>query len=240
MAGLTGTIVEVLRKSKIFAPRRPLLLIYSPLFGMSDVRFLVADANPSVQKFFQQLIIGYGFEADSIKTASTPRAALNLASEHAPHMLLSDCYADGELSAFDLHREALAHNPDCRLALISAQVNDTLTQQAQQANALFYLAKPFTAAEVKQAMSNALAQLGKQHPAIAKIMQSPAAAAGQTVAATTRRPVLPALPKFKAGDAVLYLGRYDTVKNVILRQGELVVSLLGTPGMVLASKLTKL
>jgi hypothetical protein len=55
-----------------------------------------------------------------------------------------------------------------------------------------------------------------------------------------QRPVLPALPKFKAGDAVLYLGRYDTVKNVILRQGELVVSLLGTPGMVLASKLTKL
>jgi CheY-like chemotaxis protein len=192
---------------------------------MSDVRFLVADANPSVQKFFQQLIVGYGFEADSIKTASTPHAALALASEHAPHMLLSDCYTDGELSAFDLHREALTRNPDCRLALMSAQVNDTLTQQAQQANALFYLAKPFTAAEVKQAMADALALLGKQHPAIAKKMQ---------------RPVLPALPKFKAGDAVLYLGRYDTVKHVILRQGELVVSLLGTPGMVLASKLTKL
>ena len=41
---------------------------------MPDVRFLVADASPSVQKFFQQLIVGYGFEADSIKTASTYRA----------------------------------------------------------------------------------------------------------------------------------------------------------------------
>jgi DNA-binding NtrC family response regulator len=207
---------------------------------MPDVRFLVADANPSVQKFFHQLIVGYGFEADGIKTASTAHAALALASEHAPHMLLSDCYTDGELSAFDLHREALTRNPDCRLALMSAQVNDALTQQAQQANALFYLAKPFTAAEVKQAMADALALLGKQHPAIAQKMQPPAAATSQTAAAPPQRPVLPALPKFKAGDAVLYLGRYDTVKNVILRQGELVVSLLGTPGMVLASKLTKL
>jgi CheY-like chemotaxis protein len=207
---------------------------------MPDVRFLVADANPSVQKFFHQLIVGYGFEADSIKTASSAHAALALASEHAPHMLLSDCYADGEVSAFDLHREALTHNPECRLALMSAQVNDTLTQQAQQANALFYLAKPFTAAEVKQAMSSALELLGKQHPVIAKRMQHPATSASRTAAAPQQRPALPALPKFKAGDAVLYLGRYDTVKNVILRQGELVVSLLGTPGMVLATKLTKL
>jgi CheY-like chemotaxis protein len=207
---------------------------------MSDVRFLVADANPSVQKFFQQLIVGYGFDADSIKTAGTPQAALTLASEHAPHLLLSDCYADGEVSAFDVHREALARNPECRLALMSAQVNDTLTQQAQQANALFYLAKPFTAAEVKQAMANALVLLGKQHPAIAKKMQRPATAASQVAPLPPQRPALPALPKFKAGDAVLYLGRYDTVKNVILRQGELVVSLLGTPGLVLATKLTKL
>jgi DNA-binding NtrC family response regulator len=213
---------------------------------MPDVRFLVADANPSVQKFFQQLIVGYGFEADSIKTASTAQAALALATEHAPHMLLSDCYANGEVSAFDLHREALTRNPDCRLALMSAHVNDTLTQQAQQANALFYLAKPFTAAEVKEAMSRAMEQLGNQHPAIARKLHSAVAPTNQAGAAptsaktATQRPILPALPKLKAGDAVLYLGRYDTVKNVILRQGELVVHLVGTPGMVPASKLTKL
>jgi CheY-like chemotaxis protein len=199
---------------------------------MSEVRFLVADSNPSVQKFFQQLITSYGFDASSVKTASTPEAALALATEHAPHFLLSDCYADGAVSAFDLHREALTHNPDCRLALMSAYINDTLTQQARQANALFYLAKPFTAAEVKQAMTHALELLSKQHPAVAqKLKPAPTPAS---------RPVLPALPKFKAGDAVLHQGRYDTVKNVILRQGELVVNLMGTPGMIPASKLTKL
>ena len=197
---------------------------------MPDVRFLVADASPSVQKFFQQLIVGYGFEIDSIQTASTPQAARTLATEHAPHLLLSDCYSDAEFSAFDLHREALRHNPDCRLALMSAHTNATLTQRAQRANALFHVAKPFTAAEIKQAMDNALDVLAQRHPAVAQ-KRHPAPAA---------RPVLPVLPKFKPGDAVLYLGRYDTVKNVILRQGELVVSLLGTPGMVPATKLTKL
>ena len=37
----------------------------------------------------------------------------------------------------------------------------------------------------------------------------------------------------------MYQGRYETVKNVILRQGEMVVLLAGTPGMVPASKLSK-
>jgi CheY-like chemotaxis protein len=219
-------------------------LITPPLFVMSEVRFLVADSNPSVQKFFQQLIVSYGFDASSIKTASTPEAALTLATEHAPHLLLSDCYADGGVSAFDLHREALTRNPDCRLALMSAYINDTLTQQARQANALFYLAKPFTAAEVKQAMSHALELLSKQHPTVAQKLQSTAAPANQTGSPQNppppARPATPSTPKFKSGDAVLYQGRYDTIKNVILRQGELVVNLLGTPGMVPASKLTKL
>lgn len=204
---------------------------------MPDVRFLVADASPSVQKFFQQLIVGYGFEADSIKTASTAQAALALSTEHAPHLLLSDCYTDAEVSAFDIHRAALTRNPHCRLALMSRQLNEALTLQAEQADALFYLAKPFTAAEVKQAMAAAFEMLGKRHPEIAQKLQGTAAGASQPAPAP--RPSLPVLQKFKAGDDVLYLGRYDTVNNVILRKGELVVSLLGTPGMVLASKLTK-
>jgi CheY-like chemotaxis protein len=211
---------------------------------MSEVRFLVADGNPSVQKYFQQLITGYGFDASSVKTASSPEAALTLATEHAPHFLLSDCYADSEVSAFDLHREALTHNPDCRLALISSYINDTLTEQARKANALFYLAKPFTAAEVKQAMTHALELLSKQNPAVAQKLKPAATPANQTVTPpmppAASRPVLPALPKFKTGDAVLHQGRYDTVKNVIFRQGELVVNLAGTPGMIPASKLTKL
>jgi DNA-binding NtrC family response regulator len=211
---------------------------------MSDVRFLVTDGSPSVQKFFQQLIVGYGFEADSIRTASTPAAAMALASEHAPHLLLSDCFADGEVSAFDLHREALTRNPDCRLALMSTHINDELTQQARQANALFYLAKPFTAAEVKQAMTHALELLSKQHPAVAQKLQPAAAPANQPgkapIPPAASRPALPAMPKLKAGDAVLYQGRYDTIKNVIFRKNELVVNLSGTPGMVPASKLTKL
>jgi DNA-binding NarL/FixJ family response regulator len=204
---------------------------------MPDVRFLVADKSPSVQKFFQQLIVGYGFEPESVKTAGTPDAAMALASAHAPHMLLSDCYTAADVSAFDLHREALSHNPHCRLALMSAHVNDTLTQQAQQADALFYLAKPFTAAEVKDAMSKALALMSKHHPGVAQKLR-PAASPARP--APTPRPSLAPMPKLKAGDAVLYQGRYETVKDVILRQGELVIHLLGTPGMVLASKLTKL
>jgi len=196
---------------------------------MPAIRFLVADSSPAIQTFLRQLIEGYGFEPSCIKTTGTPHAALEVAAEHQPHLLLTDCYSKDSVNGFSLHQSVQKLNPQCQFGLMSAHMSPTMSEQAQRAGALFQLAKPFTAADIKAAMAKALAQMAPLHPQVARKLQ-PAPA----------RPALPPLPKFQAGDAVLYQGRYETVKDVIFRQGELVVHLQGTPGMVPATKITKL
>jgi CheY-like chemotaxis protein len=196
---------------------------------MSAIRFLVADNSTAIQTFLRQLLEGYGFEPSSIKTTHTPQAALEVAAEHQPHLLLTDCYSKELVSGFSLHQSLQKLNPQCRFGLMSAHMGPTMAEQAQRAGALFQLAKPFTAADIKAAVAKAMEHMAQLHPEVAHKLQPVAA-----------RPVLPTLPKFQAGDAVLYQGRYETVKDVIFRQGELVVHLQGTPGMVPATKITKL
>lgn len=199
--------------------------------SMSAILFLIADSSPAIQTFLRQLLEGYGFEPSWIHTTGSPQAAMEVAARHRPDVLLTDCHSKTSISGFALHQSLLQQNPQCRLGLMSAHMDADMAAQAQQASALFHLAKPFSLADIKAAMAKALAQLAEDHPVVAQKLRPAAAPA---------RPALPVLPKFQAGDAVLYQGRYETVKDVIFRQGELVVHLLGTPGMVPAVNLTKL
>lgn len=196
---------------------------------MPAIHFLVADCSPAIQTFLRQLLEGYGFEPSWIKTTSTPHAALELAAEHQPHLLLTDCYSKESVNGLALYQSLQMLNTQCQFGLMSAHMSPTLEEQAQRAGALFHLAKPFAATDIKAAVAKALEQMAAVHPQVAHKLKPNSA-----------RLTLPPLPKFKAGDAVLYQGRYETVKDVIFRQGELVVHLQGTPGMVPATKLTKL
>lgn len=198
---------------------------------MSAIHFLVADTSPAVQTFLRQLLESYGFEPAWVKTASSSQAALEIAAEHRPHVLLSDCFSRDALTGLALHQHVLQYNPQCQFGLMSAQLDATLTQQAQRAGALFYLRKPFTASEIKGAMAKAMEKLAETYPPIARMLHPTSAQAA--------RQLIPVMPKFKDGDTVIYQGRQDTVKHVIFRRGELVVQLRGTLGMVEAYKLKR-
>ncbi|WP_294769719.1 response regulator [uncultured Rhodoferax sp.] len=197
---------------------------------MSATRFLVADSSPAIQTFLRQLLEGYGFEPADIKTVSTPQAAIEVAAEHQPLLLLTDNYSKDQTSGMALHQAVLSHNPQCRFGLMAANLDATLQETAEAAGALFVLGKPFTAPDIRAAVAQALETLSSQHPQIASRLRPHAPAP---------RRQIPLPPRIQAGDAVMYQGRYETVKNVILRQGEMVVLLAGTPGMVPASKLSK-
>jgi CheY-like chemotaxis protein len=196
---------------------------------MSATRFLVADSSPAIQTFLRQLLEGYGFEPGSIKTASTPQAAVEFAAGHPPDLLLTDSFPKESLSGLALHQTLLSHNPQCQLGFMAAGMDATLQEQAESAGALFVLAKPFTAPDIRTAVAEALEALSIHHPHVASKLRPQAPI----------RLSVPLPPRIQAGDAVIYQGRYETVKNVILRQGELVVHLQGTPGMVPASKLSR-
>jgi DNA-binding NarL/FixJ family response regulator len=204
---------------------------------MSAVSFLISDPSPALQTFTQQLLTGYGFDAAAIKTTSNPHAAAEMAPSLKPDFLIADWFAKETLTGIALHQTIQKTHPNCHLALLSQAHTPTHQQEADEAGALFLLAKPFTADAMRSAVRTALEQLAPLHPGIARKLKP------QQAIAQPARPVYvppPRLPQFKPGDRVVYANRTESVKNVILRRGELVVQLDGIPGMVEASKIKRL
>lgn len=199
---------------------------------MSAVSFLISDPSHALQTFVQQLLTGYGFDAAAIKTTDDPQAALEVAQSLKPAFLLTDWFAKESMTGIALHQAMLKTNPGCQFALLSSANSATHRQEAEQAGALFLLAKPFTADAMRTEMRKALEQLAKLHPDIAQRLKP----------AVSARPApiqLPSLPQLKPGDRVTYANRTESVKYVILRRGELVVQLEGIPGLIEASKITR-
>lgn len=206
------------------------------LAPMSAVSFLICDPSPALQLFTQKLLSGYGFDAAAIKTASNPQAAAEIAASQKPDFLVTDWFAKESINGIALYKSLLKDNPNCQFALLAQDSSPTLAQEAEEAGALFLLAKPFTADAMRSAVRAALEQLVPLHPGIASKLHPPGSQ-------KPARPVYvapPDLPQFKPGDRVVYANRTESVKYVILRRGELVLQLDGIPGMVEATKVRRL
>ncbi len=212
--------------------------MFPPIFllaPMSAVSFLISDPSPALQTFTQQLLLGYGFDAAAIKTTPSPQAAAEVAASQKPDFLITDWFAKESLNGIALYKTLLKDNPNCQFALLSQHSSPTHQQEADEAGALFLLAKPFTADAMRTAVRTALEQLAPLHPGIASKLSplsSPKPARPVYVA--------PPLPQFKPGDRVVYANRTESVKHVILRRGELVLQLDGIPGMVETTKVKRL
>ena len=180
---------------------------------------MVADGSPALQTFARQLFQSYGYPAGDIKTVSTPHAALEAAAELVPDFLLTDAFPKESIDGISLHKQLSSLNPACRFGLLSADTSPQYAERAQKAGAQFLLPKPCTAEQLREALATAMGKAPK--------------------APTLRAPAPPPPPQFKPNDRVVYQGRVETVKYIIVRRGELVVQLNDVMGMVQASKLVK-
>ena len=211
---------------------------FPPVFllaPMSAVSFLISDPSPALQTFTQQLLLGYGFDAAAIKTASNPHAATEIAASHKPDFLITDWFEKESVTGIALYQALCKDKPHCQFALLSQNASPSHQQEADEAGALFLLTKPFTADAMRGAVRAALEQLAPMHPGIAQALK-PTTNSKQRPSLRTAYVPPPNLPQLKAGDRVVYANRTESVKHVILRRGELVVQLDGVPGMVEASK----
>ena len=206
---------------------------------MSAASFLIADPSSALQTFLRLELEEFGFDPASIKTSSTPQAAMEVGLSHKPDLLITDWFAKEALSGPDLYLQVVQVAPMCRLALMAQAVTPEHAQQAKDEDAVFLLPKPFSADAARRALTQALETLAKDHPAIAQQLQ-----ARQRGGASAPMPAshlqLPQLHHYKPGDAVLYRNRTERVQNVILRRGEMVVQLQGIPGMIEAERIQPL
>lgn len=207
---------------------------------MSAASFLIADPSSALQTFLRLELQDLGFDPASIKTASTPDAAMEVGLPHKPDLLITDWFAKEAMSGPDLYLQVVQVAPMCRLALMAQAVTPEQEQQAKDEDALFLLPKPFSADAARKALTQALETLAKDHPAIAQQLQ--ARQRGGVSAGHPQAPqiVMPKLHHYKPGDAVLYRNRTERVQNVILRRGEMVVQLQGIPGMIEAERIQPL
>jgi DNA-binding NtrC family response regulator len=214
-------------------------------FAVSDIRFLIADDNASVQTFLTQLLESYGFDPAGVKTTATPETAAELIARFEPDFLLTDWFDGSSLSGLALAEVAKTQRPDSRFAMLCKAVTPQMQEQAQAAGALFLLAKPFTANQLRMALRAAMEKMAVEHPKMAAHVNAQAAtaataAAAQSLAAQSlaKRAALPPIrvTQHKPGDTVFYQGRPAKVKYVILRRGELVMQLDGHSGLIAANE----
>lgn len=184
----------------------------------------------------QQLLSGYGFDPAHIKCVSDPAAALEVAKDLQPDFLLTDWFPKESLQGIALFQKIADIHPDCRFAILSTDASNSNRQLAQDAGAIFLLKKPCTAQELRMALANAMELLAVENPKMAAHVNA------RRNAQTTAAPVAPVaikLPKFEVGEQVLFRGRRESIKYVILRRGELVVQLNGHSGLVPATNIQK-
>lgn len=206
---------------------------------MSAASFLIADPSSALQTFLRLELMDVGFDPASIKTASTPDAAMEVGLSHKPDLLITDWFAKESMSGPDLYLQVVQVAPMCRLALMAQGVTPEQEQQAKDEDAVFLLPKPFSADAARKALAQALETLAKDHPAIAQQLQVHQRG-GAPAATRTSYLQMPPIHHYKPGDAVLYRNRTERVQNVILRRGEVVVLLQGIPGMIDAGRIQPL
>ncbi|MFG6441929.1 response regulator [Roseateles sp. LKC17W] len=199
------------------------------------MKFLVVDPLAGVQTFARQLLQSHGFAPEHILCCADTDTALAQGLAFKPQFIITDWFGKSTLSGLQLFQRLRDVQPTLQLSLLSFEVKPEHEFEAEALGAHFVLKKPFTADQLKTAVTRALNTLAKTSPDLHRelrdTMRSTRAAA---------RPVLPARPPepvIKPGDKVRYQGHVHVAQHVIHRQGETVVQLKGQPAFVPVTKL---
>jgi two-component system chemotaxis response regulator CheY len=210
----------------------PFLLV----MAMLQIRILVADPSKGLLRYMGQVFDSFSFDGRYIKQAQTPEDALKLARSLKPDLLITDWFDNEPLTGLALYSAARGLNPLCQLGLLRTGVEPQHTAAAEEAGALFLLQKPCTSAQLLAALGQALKDLSHKNPTVNTPAKDDAAIAAQHLSALKRAAQMAPL---KPGDQVLHQGRRDTVRNAILRRGEMVVQLEGFAELVPVEELQR-
>jgi ActR/RegA family two-component response regulator len=119
-------------------------------------RVLVVDDDESLLRAFR-LSLEHGLRLTTF-TASTAQAALRLAHEHRPHLVIVDLHL-GTGSGLDLLKELRADHPGIALVMITAYGSVELAVRAVKAGADEVVEKPVTPREILARLQGAPAAL---------------------------------------------------------------------------------
>lgn len=122
--------------------------------ALKDKEVLVVDDDPDFRKFLERVLSGAG-----LKTilASSVEEAVELATKHAPHLMLTDLNMPHE-SGFDLleRRRTTPELSAIPTLVVSAQMDRASVYRAMALGALDYITKPIVVPTLLKKISKAL------------------------------------------------------------------------------------
>ena len=116
------------------------------------MKILVVDDSRAMRRIVTRTIGQAGYADSDILEAENGAQALAMVHADAPDLVLSDWHMP-EMSGIDLLRALQAERPPVPFGFVTANVTRDMLQEAEQAGAVFLLARPFTAEDMAQVLS---------------------------------------------------------------------------------------
>ncbi|RUR84200.1 hypothetical protein PCC6912_17940 [Chlorogloeopsis fritschii PCC 6912] len=147
----------------------------------SSARILLVDDNTDMRNYVKRLLLSQGYE---VETAADGMAALTIARQKVPNLVLTDVMMPG-LDGFGLLRELRAEptTRDIPIILLSARAGEEARIEGLETGADDYLTKPFSARELlaRVEANLKLAQLRREAMQREQALRIEAESAKQTV-----------------------------------------------------------
>ncbi len=121
---------------------------------MTKTRAMIVEDEVMVQMHLAKIVEAHGH--DLVGTAMDTEEALALASQTRPDIVLMDIHLAGDSDGVETARQ-LVEEHECAIIFISAYADDQTVERTQCVGAAGYLVKPFTDAQVRAAITTALA-----------------------------------------------------------------------------------
>jgi two-component system chemotaxis response regulator CheY len=111
---------------------------------------LIVDDIPYVRKTLKQILSSRGYKV--VGEAGNGEEAVNLYSELKPDVVTMDLVMP-VMNGVEATRKILGSNPDARIVILSAMMQENMVADAIMAGARDYIIKPFQTDEVMKVMN---------------------------------------------------------------------------------------
>lgn len=139
-----------MRSSRYRAKPRPI-----PALGGTALRILIVDDSSVMRKIVTRTLRQAGFGGHDLEEAENGVDALEKIEADAPDVILSD-WNMPEMTGIELLRALNEKSLEIPLAFITSECTDEMKEQANEAGAIAFLTKPFTAASMESVLSKVL------------------------------------------------------------------------------------
>ncbi|MFZ5889702.1 MAG: response regulator [Myxococcota bacterium] len=114
-------------------------------------RILVVDDSKAMRLIVRRTLRQAGFGDYEVDEAANGLEAISAIQQHRPDLVLSD-WNMPEMNGYELLKALRAQNNDVRLGFVTTESTQEMQALANEAGALFLIAKPFTAEQFQAAL----------------------------------------------------------------------------------------